>query len=214
MEQAPPGEQHLRIVANGHLDRFDVLVVPGGSGRAKAEILGTKGCDEIRRFVSRGGGYIGICGGSYLATSGYEWSLGISPVKTLTGVLPGGGGTWPDRGVGDVSVQFTRVGRSFLGLKETVAPMRFSNGPIMTPISTDRNDARQGFAVLATYKSELYRHVKQIGTMTGTPAIVSSRFGQGTVLLFSTHPEGSPRCSGVLSRSIRLVAPRRSSTDA
>lgn len=100
-----------------------------------------------------------------------------------------------------------------LGLKEAVVPMRFSNGPIMKPISTDRNDARQGFAVLATYKSELYRNVKQIGTMTGTPAIVSSRFGQGTVLLFSTHPEGSPRCSGVLSRSIRLVAPHRSSTD-
>ena len=39
-----------------------------------ASDVGDKGRDEIRKFVSSGGNYVGICAGSYLATNDYAWS--------------------------------------------------------------------------------------------------------------------------------------------
>jgi len=61
----------------GHdcLRDFDVLVMPGGSARRQADHLGAQGRTAIRQFVEHGGGYVGICAGSYLATPYYSWSL-------------------------------------------------------------------------------------------------------------------------------------------
>ena len=57
----------LITVSAGVLDRFDVLIQPGGSGSAQAKALEEEGRDKIRKFVDGGGGYLGICAGSYLA---------------------------------------------------------------------------------------------------------------------------------------------------
>lgn len=64
------------------------LLVPGGWARLKAEILGRTGRDNIRKYISSGGKYLGFCGGAGLAlrsTSGWPgldlcpW--GRKPVK-------------------------------------------------------------------------------------------------------------------------------------
>lgn len=53
-----------------------VLLVPGGSGRVKAQGLGAAGLDAVRRYVERGGHYLGFCGGAGLALAG---GLGLCP---------------------------------------------------------------------------------------------------------------------------------------
>src|SRR3954467_10807244 len=56
-------------IRNGVLKDFDVIVQGGGSGSGQAKALEEKGRENIKQFVKDGGGYIGICAGSYLASS-------------------------------------------------------------------------------------------------------------------------------------------------
>ncbi len=53
-----------------------MLIVPGGSARRKAEALGPRGMEAVRRFVEGGGKYLGFCGGAGLALTG---GLGLCP---------------------------------------------------------------------------------------------------------------------------------------
>ena len=65
------------------LAKFDVLVCPGGSGSQQSKTLDTEGRRAILNFVKKGGGYIGICAGAYLASSHYSWSLGILNARVV-----------------------------------------------------------------------------------------------------------------------------------
>src|SRR4051812_18762966 len=77
------GRVGAKDIREGVLKEMDVLVQPGGSGSKQAEALQPEGCDAIREFVKGGGGYVGICAGSYLATTDYTWSLGILNAKVV-----------------------------------------------------------------------------------------------------------------------------------
>ncbi|MDQ7836388.1 MAG: BPL-N domain-containing protein [Humidesulfovibrio sp.] len=59
----------------------DLLIVPGGWARGRAERLGPQGMQAIRDFVAAGGSYLGFCGGAGLALSGARPgdSLGLCP---------------------------------------------------------------------------------------------------------------------------------------
>lgn len=52
-----------------------ILIVPGGFGRVKSQVLGEKGKNAIRDFVAQGGVYIGFCGGA---------GLGLTDIKIFT----------------------------------------------------------------------------------------------------------------------------------
>lgn len=53
------------------LTNYDVVIFGGGSGSKEAAAIGEVGRSNVVQFVSNGGGYVGICAGAYLATSGY-----------------------------------------------------------------------------------------------------------------------------------------------
>jgi phosphoribosylformylglycinamidine (FGAM) synthase-like amidotransferase family enzyme len=63
------GMQVVRVgaeeIAAGSLAEFDLVVFPGGSGSKEAAAIGEAGREQVRQFVERGGGYIGICAGAY-----------------------------------------------------------------------------------------------------------------------------------------------------
>lgn len=50
-----------------------LLCIGGGFDLGYVESVGDKGCAEIRRFVSAGGNYLGICAGAYFACSHVEF---------------------------------------------------------------------------------------------------------------------------------------------
>ena len=54
-------------IAAGRLADASLLVVPGGWSTHKKRALGERGARAIARFVSRGGRYLGFCGGAGLA---------------------------------------------------------------------------------------------------------------------------------------------------
>lgn len=58
-------------ICNGSLstENYDCLLIPGGYVPNYSKALGSIGREAIRAFVRKGGGYVGICAGAFLATS-------------------------------------------------------------------------------------------------------------------------------------------------
>lgn len=52
-----------------------ILCFGGGYDLGYLELLGEKGCEEIRKFVMSGNFYLGICAGAYFATDYIEFDL-------------------------------------------------------------------------------------------------------------------------------------------
>jgi glutamine amidotransferase-like uncharacterized protein len=52
---------------------YSVLIIPGGRPDLYEQNLRQEGLNIINNYVSRGGGYIGICGGAYLAANINVW---------------------------------------------------------------------------------------------------------------------------------------------
>ena len=176
-------------IRTGSLEQFDVLVIPGGSAREKALELGEVGMTAIRTYVHEGGGYVGICGGAFLATSHYEWGLALVNVKPDIRVvtIPGHGElSLAARGTGIVSMEMTNGGRMVFGESWNTVDIMYAGGPIVSP--AERKDLAV-FCPLAYYRTEICRYECQQHTMVDTPAIVASSFGNGRLVLFSPHPE-------------------------
>ena len=180
-------------VRAGVLRQFQLAVFPGGSGSKQANALAPAGRKAVQEFVRDGGGFVGICAGSYLAAANYEWSLGISNHKTFceTIDLPklGRKSMWYRGPSATVQMELTDAGRKILGNQKGVFDVRYHNGPIMSPMDKKGLGA---FKTLAHFRSEVSRYEPQKGTMTSTPAIIAGQYGQGRVLCISPHPESSP----------------------
>jgi len=192
----------------GILSSLAVLVVPGGSGKQQAAALGSRGRTAIRQFVGGGGGYVGICGGAFLATSGYDWSLALVNARTLTGTRNVHGSEIPlaARGTGMVGIELTDIGAELFPEVRKTVNVRYSSGPIF--LSGHRADLPD-FASIALFRTEISAHECQRGTMINTPAIIASMYGRGRVLLFSPHPEATSALQPFLVAAIWSVGRRQ-----
>jgi glutamine amidotransferase-like uncharacterized protein len=166
-------------IRNGILHDFDVLIQPGGSGSKQGKNLEVSGRDSIVHFVKRGGGYLGVCAGAYLATADYEWSLDILNAKVIDREH------W-NRGNGKVAVSFSNKGKKFFGLKEKVDTIGYFQGPLMAPAGVD---SLPKFRSLAVFKTEIVKNGAIPGIMIGTTAIAQAEYGKGRVVAVSPHPE-------------------------
>jgi glutamine amidotransferase-like uncharacterized protein len=188
------------------LDRVDVVVFPGGSGSQHAAALRDEGRQAVREFVRKGGGYVGICAGAFLATAGYDWSLALVNAKTFTGQvkIPGlGMRSMAERGVGTVKIELTEAGKRVFADFPSLVDVPFSGGPILS--RAEREDL-PNFVALGSYRTEIWTYQPQRGTMTDTPAIIAARFGDGLVIAFSPHPERSEDLDSMVKQAILAVA--------
>lgn len=183
----------------GALDQFDVVMFTGGSGSGQASALGETGRRQVKQFVEKGGGYVGICAGSYLACSGFTWGLGILNAKTLSPL-------WR-RGTDIVKIELTNRGREILDPRQGQLDCLYFQGPILGPAGAP---GLPDFEPLAFFRTEVARNNTPKGLMVDSPAILASRFGNGRVLCFSPHPEQSQGLQVLLTRAVAWVASRPS----
>jgi len=190
-------------VRDGVLKQFHLAVFPGGSGSKQAKALAPVGRKAVQDFVRNGGGFAGICAGSYLAASNYEWSLGLSNHKTFCKSVNipevGRKSMWYRGPSATVQMELTDAGRKILGNKKGAFDVRYHNGPIMSPMGKAGLGA---FQPLAHFRSEVSRYEPQKGTMTGTPAIIVGQYGKGRVLCISPHPESTPVLHELVRRGL------------
>lgn len=161
-------------ILKGKLGELDVVLFPGGSGSRQGKTLGGEGREAIREFVRNGGGYIGICAGSYLASQGDDSKLKIVNFYNKTGA------NWK-RGNKDVLAEADVRGRV------VQFKIHFENGPIFNPTNEPGIPA---YVPLGIYLEETYstQNGTHKGDMIGTPVVVASSYGNGRVLLFSPNP--------------------------
>jgi hypothetical protein len=183
----------------GALQDKDVVIFTGGSGSKQGNALGEAGRAEVQRFVREGGGYLGICGGAYLACSRYTWGLGLLNAETVSS-------KWR-RGAGQVQVEATPAGQRLTAWSAERREIRYDNGPIIKPAG--RTDLAP-YEPLVVFRTELAEHGTPAGVMVDTPAIVRGEFGKGRVIISSPHPEQTPGMETAVERAVRWVAGRLS----
>ncbi|MBT3637157.1 MAG: hypothetical protein HN531_09470 [Opitutae bacterium] len=188
-------------IRSGALSQFDLVVFPGGSGSKQAAALEKAGRAKVRQFIERGGGYLGVCAGSYLAARNYDWSLKIIDGRTVDTQK----GHWR-RGEGMVEMELTEKGRLILGDYPKVVKVRYANGPIFAPAG---DDALADFVPLAYFRTELAKNGARVGAMVDTPAILSGQLGKGRVLCISPHPESSEPLHGIVRRAALWLSAHR-----
>jgi glutamine amidotransferase-like uncharacterized protein len=188
----------VELARSGALDPFDVVVFCGGSGSGQAKSLGAAGAAQVKAFVQRGGGYVSSCAGTYLATSGYPWSLKLTDADTVDSKH------WA-RGSGPVDIELTAEGRKILGDYRGLQSVRYANGPLLGKAKDSGGLAP--YTVLAHFRSDMAKNVPG-GVMPNTPAMIAGAFGQGRVLCFSPHPEYTPPLQGMIARAVRWAAQR------
>ena len=62
-------------VRNGYLtnEKYAFIFISGGDANVYFNNLGMRGINKIRNFVAKGGAYLGICAGAYLASDSVIW---------------------------------------------------------------------------------------------------------------------------------------------
>lgn len=189
---------HPDDIREPQLCSLDLLIVPGGSASLQASKLGDEGKRAILKFVREGGGYVGICAGSYLATTQYTWSLGMINARVWDRVH------WA-RGTGTVTL--------VLSDSELVSPdsagshvdVYYGQGPLLLP---DRHLELPPYEVLAHYRTEIASKGAPQQAMRDTHAIIRSQFGDGRVVCISPHPEKPSGPDWIITNLARWAAGR------
>ena len=180
-------------VRSGALAQFDVVLHPGGTASGQSRALEHGGLWAVRRFVHAGGGYVGICAGSYLAAANYEWSLSLVDAAVLDRAH------WK-RGTGTVSIELTPRGQEILGSSAARLEVHYANGPLLGPAE---HPSIPDYEPLAHYRSDMAQNGAPRGVMPGTAAIVAGTYGEGRVVSLGPHLEQTAGLEGLLLRAVR-----------
>jgi glutamine amidotransferase-like uncharacterized protein len=155
------GQQDIK---GGGLGDCSLLIVPGGYTAKYVDVLGEEGFEQIREFVAGGGGYIGICAGAYIAARNVE----VPGRPPGLGIIEIRNERKAGRGLRTITI--VKSEHSVVRGSEGKVDIWYQNGPMMK--------AGEGVETLAIYEEE-------------AAAIVCANYGQGRVVIFSPHPDGS-----------------------
>ncbi len=181
--------------------KYDLLILPPGSGTRLCKELGPGGAKVVAKFVANGGGLIGVCAGAYAPVKGYNeptsWLEIVSlKVKNYPTWALGGGIVYIKIAAPNNPVMF-----GFKGIVKAI----YWNGPILIPYDLDNhttlgieapkpqplaiflypsNDTKE---FIAGWGKLSWKYVYNV--MHGGYAVVFARYGMGKIVLFSIHPE-------------------------
>lgn len=181
-----------REIKTGVLNQVDVLVIGGGSATPQHQALGEEGHEAIRKFVSEGGGYYGICAGACVGAGKF---LGPDPKRI-----------YPHVKLIPITYKATDIGKKVMltwnenpvtAAKEELADL--SGGPLFLLPEDNKN-----IKVWAVYKEDHKSgDGKRVLPLGGTPAVISSYYGKGRVVLTSTHNERAPTDPKFFQNAVR-----------
>ena len=177
-------------IRDGILDKFDLVLLPGGSGKGQGDSMGPEGVAKLKEFVASGKGYIGICAGAYV-----PMQQGFMNAKTKDP-------RWR-RGKAMLDIEFSEAGLKIFGEKyKGIQTVKYANGPIMdVNISTNLPPVE----VLAWFRTETAANGTPEGIQVDSPAIVLTTYGKGKMFVVSPHPEQTPELHGLIEAMVRFV---------
>lgn len=204
-------------IRNGELDNYDLFIVPGGpdAGESYYAGLGDKGMDEIRKYLERGGNYIGSCAGSYFPLTARLNTPERRMWLNVVGATDPTGLDYCQRGAGFVRINLDVIDHPIMysisyGLPSSLdviyweGPVFYVSDPNVKVLATFQSLLASGTEYpkwtndnsyvkeCMTYpnpitKERFDKHLKDM------PAIIEATYGKGRLIMFSMHPEfGSP----------------------
>ncbi len=181
---------------------FDLILFPGGSGKAQTIKLGQLGMQRVQSLVvDEGIGVLGICAGSYVLsqTDGYP-SLDLSGMQAIDI-------EHDHRGHGLVKFSLTDEGKNMfpeLSGKD-VWYSQYYEGPVLTVPEQPLFKAKS----LATMLSDVHTVEGTPLNMTNNrPFITATEAGRGRVVTFVGHPENTPGMRWMIPRMVRWAVNR------
>ena len=170
---------------------------PAEAAVVRGKLL-VKRAEKARSFVKSGGGYLGVCAGSYLATNDYSWSLNLIDAKVVDRRH------WA-RGKGTVELKLSPTGTTFFGHVPDELEIHYGQGPLLGRREWDDPDVPD-YQSLAIYKTGIAEKGVPEGVMPGTSAIVRTRYGSGRVFCFSPHPEMTDGRESMINSAVHWLA--------
>jgi glutamine amidotransferase-like uncharacterized protein len=183
------------------LSGFDTLIMPGGSDPVY-DAMDTNLQTVVQNFVSAGGGYVGICGGAIAGSDTVTLLDYYSVTLDMLGIGAGvnsiyntGWTSYIGSSSPWLELEVSTDHAIFDGLYSAgdIATLRYYGGPVFSVSSSA--------TVLATY----YQNFDSSYSVIGSPAIVESSFGSGTVILFALHPEYDSLTQPLLLNAVQYV---------
>ena len=200
-------EYELKVLSaedyrRGALEGIDLLVQPGGGCHSQYTNLGPDGVAALKRYVTGGGRYYGICAGAFLASQPVPTTkrgpsrVGLVPFKDDT----------PEhyRGWAPIKMSLTDEGRAALGLSITNSTVMYWGGPafVAGEVVPD-SDVK----VWGTYEGRIINTCSSepVKEMAGKAALVGGRVGKGRVFLTCPHPEKSEANFDIVRGGIKFL---------
>ena len=189
------------MVRAGSLRGAGALLVTGGRGSRQGRALGEDGRAAMRQFVREGGGYVGICAGSYLAMQVPVGSTEESYKAAFVAAAHATGDAW-QRGIAPIEIVSPEGAR---------ATLHYANGPLFSLVDVEGLPTPR---VLARFVGEVSsaRGGTLPGQMRDAPALIATSYGRGQVVLFSPNPTLEPAVPRLLTRALAHVANREAVT--
>lgn len=157
--------------------------------------MGGKGAQNIRKFISNGGGYIGICAGAVLAVPKSPTLDLLQHVKMVNDNV-----WWRSGLCGDIKLK-KYTGTNKLDMynfdnytdSKSVKLFSYKNGPLFNIKNSKIN---KHISPIALFDGPLYNSGENISDemldqINDSYAILHGKFNNGQVLISSIHPEYS-----------------------
>lgn len=176
---------------------YDLILFPGGSGKAQTIKLGQLGMQRVQDLVTQHGkGVLGICAGSYVLsqTEGYP-SLDLSGFQAIDI-------EHDHRGHGLVKFAMTDAGKKLFPelADQDIYYSKYYEGPVLT----FPEEAKYAGMSLSTMLSDVHTVEGTPTNMTNNrPFITATQAGRGRVVTFVGHPENTPGMRWMIPRMVR-----------
>jgi glutamine amidotransferase-like uncharacterized protein len=181
-------------ILNGALSHYNLLLMPGGDMWQYRSYLAPAGMAKITEYVSQGGGYIGICGGSYFAAYQIVWRGWVNQPRDSISIY--GLNLFPAIADGPIE----DFAPSYVDSKCQIKIVQPGH-----PIATDLPDVVQPYydhGPMFLFDDSI--NVSTFGrTVMGNKKIILSfQYGIGKVFLTGAHPEAdNSRLSWVMVKN-------------
>lgn len=165
------------------LRNYDLIILPGGSGKSICHGLGDIGKENIREYVKSGGNLLGVCAGAFAISAQYQVYIGLAPLKFNK--------SYSYKNDFLVNVLILEAGSKFVRVKpHQLVPVVYHNGPLFYHDEVFYYKDVSDFQVLAVFDENIpFEEIKDIA---GKPAIWMNKYGRGNVFGVSPHFERTP----------------------